>query len=306
MLRFRNCVIHWYTEQALGWGMRILVDIEKRLRQLRDDLLIRRLIRSKPIRRHIMNEFDAVIAFLDDHCLAFDPRDQTIGKRVKQNGGWFREETMLVFESLRSIGRDPAGKVFFEVGANIGTQTVYAMRFGGFTHAICLEPDPRNARLLRINARMNGFGERVSIIPAAAGDKPGRLPLFLSTSNSGAHSLRVARKGQSICVQVVTVDDTLSELGVTADQVGLAWIDAEGYEPEVIAGASSLLAHRIPILIEFNPTVYQSGVGEQLLNGLAECYEHGAVAMVNNQIEWRCTSEIARLSFEKQIDLLFA
>ena len=285
--------------------MQLLVDIEKTFRRWRDELIVKRLIRSKPLRRHIVNEFDAAVAFLDDHCLAFDPRDRTIGQHIWQNGGWFREETMAVFDSLRSIGRDPAGKLFLEIGANIGTQTIYALRFGTFCRAVCFEPEPRNARLLRLNAAMNGLGERVSIISAAAGASPGDLSLFLSGSNHGAHSLRVPRKGESISVKVMTVDDTLSELGITPDQVGLAWIDAEGYEPEVIAGASSLLKYGTPVLIEFNPTVYEAGAGEQLLNSLAERYTRCAVAMAG-PLEWRSARDIACLSCEKQIDLIFA
>lgn len=297
-----------YTPEGIGYNqeMKFLADIEQKLRWMRDDLVIRRLANFRSIRKHIEGEFDAAISFLDDHYLAFDPRDMKIGRSIKEKGGWFRDETIQVFDALNAIGRKTAGQIFLDVGSNIGTQTIYALHFGGFERAICFEPEPRNACLLQINARLNGFSDRIHIITAAAGDSPGRLTLYLSNKNSGAHTLRSVGSNHSISVDVVTVDDTLERLGITADQIGLAWIDVEGFEPEVIAGTSSLLNSKVPFMIEFNPTKYRGNSGKQLLASFAEHYEFAAIGLVKEKIEWWPADEVGSLSIDKQTDLLFA
>ena len=278
--------------------------MENRLRYLRDRFIVGKLARSRLIRRQVAAEFDAVIAFLEDYCLAFDPRDGVIGAEIQKNGGWFLEETVRVLNALNEIGRLTAGKVFVDIGANIGTQTLYALRFGHFDRAVCFEPEPRNVRLLRTNAILNGVEDRIHIVPAAAGDKPGEVAMSISRYNSGAHSLRVRRGDDYVKVKVVTVNEKLFELGISADQVGLIWVDTEGYEPEVISGASCLVEKKRPIVFEFNPAVYPCG-GERLLTFVAANYEVGAV-LRKGTLEWKPARHLASMPFAEQVNLVFA
>ena len=124
------------------------------------------MVKSGQVLR-LYSGLDAAIIDLGDHRLAFDPNDWVIGATIWRQGGWFRQETMRVFEAI------PKGGVFVDVGANIGTQTLYALKFGGFDRAVCFEPEPKNLRSLRINLLINDLTDRVSIVEAAAGAKEG-------------------------------------------------------------------------------------------------------------------------------------
>lgn len=75
------------------------------------------------------------------------------------------------------------GNVVLDVGANVGIYTLLAAKRGARVFAI--EADPRNVEVLRHHVHLNGFDDRVTIFPIAAGDKEGPVTLFRSAGNSG-------------------------------------------------------------------------------------------------------------------------
>ena len=122
---------------------------EKTLRGLRHDLIVKPLVRSRVFRKYYEPGYDAVIIDFGDHHLAFEPNDQFIGASIDHTGGWFRQESQCVFDAL-----PVSGKVFVDVGANIGTQSVYALMFGGFENATtCRHADRRTAASGRLMSR---------------------------------------------------------------------------------------------------------------------------------------------------------
>ena len=109
--------------------------------------------------------------------------------------------------------------MFVDVGANIGTHTVYALRTGRFGRAVAFEPEPKNARLLRMNIEANGLADAVTVIAKAAGEREGSATLYLHPRNKGAHAIGTPPSDdglERIDVPVVRVENALGELGVTA------------------------------------------------------------------------------------------
>lgn len=149
-----------------------------------------------------------------------------------------------VVETLRQRGAYRNG-AFVDVGANIGTTTLTAVASGGFLSAIALEPDAENAALIAASAALNGIADRVRVIRAAALDHSRGARLLRHASSSTRHTIDSDGETE---VPSVTLDE-LELYGV----VGLLWIDAEGSEGQVLAGARDLLRQRPPIVLEFNP-----------------------------------------------------
>jgi FkbM family methyltransferase len=147
----------------------------------------------------------------------------------------------------------PADPVFLEIGANIGTATVSALRRRGFAAAVALEPSPQNHLLLRLNLVANGLEGRVRTIEAAASDQPGELTFDVSHHNSGTH--RVPRPGRGplgddvITVQAVTLDGLVDQGVVDPARVGLIWVDAAGHEAHVLRGGTSVVQAGIPMVL---------------------------------------------------------
>jgi len=265
---------------------------ERTLRDIRDGLFVKPLARSRAFKRHYELDHYAIVVDCGDHRLACDPKDRVIGATVDHSRQWFRLETLSIFDAL-----PVAGKVFVDVGANIGTQTVYALMFGGFEKAICIEPSPKNAALLRVNLAINGLSCRATVVEAAAGARQGRAELSLSAHNGGGHSMAYHRGSETIEVDVVTVDETLASLGVAPDTVGLGWVDVEGYEAEVLAGWRSLAG--TPIMVECQPC--RDSFPMHALSGYRR-WAH----ITGTEIRWRNIGEFDPASHKGEVDLLFS
>jgi FkbM family methyltransferase len=142
---------------------------------------------------------------------------------------------MLILHFLRKED------LFFDVGANVGTNTVLASGVCGAT-TFAFEPDELTSRDLAGNVKINGLGDRVSIHVCALGDAEGDVLFTLG-------------KGAMNCV--TTVDDRYSHRvsqrtldSMTAKRVpAMIKLDVEGYEEQVLRGATRTLADRTLKLI---------------------------------------------------------
>src|SRR5262249_8269922 len=178
-------------------------------------------------------------------------------------------------EVLSAAQRLPANAVFVDVGAHIGTHTIYALRTGRFARAIAFEPEPRNADLLVRNLEANGLSQAAVVVPKAAGAAPGAAVLHLHPRNTGAHAIGEppSVEGRAgLGARAVGVASELERLGVPREPVGLAWADAEGYEPQVLDGLAKLMARAVPITFEFTPSRYGTESKQRLVARLAAHY----------------------------------
>jgi FkbM family methyltransferase len=190
----------------------------------------------------------------DDHTLYVDPRDDKIALKLLTGRPWQRRELAMAIATLREAGAHRPNGIFVDVGANIGAQSVYAMRSGAFARAIAIEPDPHNFDILKRNLTVNGLEDCVKPIAAAASDASGRLQLARHRKNYGAHSVEVAyvpRPAGSLDVAAVALDDLMQRQCIAADDVALVKIDVEGHELAVLEGMTGLRRAGVPVLIEF-------------------------------------------------------
>ena len=126
-----------------------------------------------------------------------------------------------------------------------------------------------------MNVEINGLSEAVVVVRKAAGAATGSAVLHLHPRNTGAHAIGAPPSvdGQaSLSVPVVRVEDELDALGVPPEKVGLLWIDVEGYEPQVLDGLASLIAHSVPIAFEFTPSRYSAEAKRRLVDLLVRNY----------------------------------
>jgi FkbM family methyltransferase len=197
-------------------------------------------------------------------------RDSVITPYSIATSGFQREELDLVLAWCERLGR-PRGGVFLDVGANVGTTTLLAMRSGWFDRAICVEPAPENLELLRLNVETNRFGSRVQIFPVAASRAAGAAKLMMSDDNFGDHRLRSqavssAPRRTSLDVPVLSLDAVLESAQMSPSEVSCVWVDTQGHEGFVLAGATRLIDAGVPFCIEFWPTAYQeTGCLEEVL-----------------------------------------
>ena len=251
--------------------MKIFVPVEERIRHLRDGLFAK--LRSFDWFQTVSllalkDDVVLVTKQFDDHILTFSPRE-TIGKDLFRKGHYQRD---LANRVLDLVGV-PKGKVLLELGANIGTHTVYLMRSGRFDRAVAVEPDPRNLKLLKHNLSLNELSSAVTVFECAAGDNEGSIDLYFGDSNFGASSVIKPNGGsRSVRVSLRRVDGILAESKVNPEDVGLVWMDIEGAEPEALKSMAELVKLRVPILMEYGPWRYGPVKTEQITKYLSDNY----------------------------------
>lgn len=161
--------------------------------------------------------------------------------------------------------------VVYEIGAHIGSWTVFlAKRLArGEVHAF--EPDDENRSQLRANLALNKL-RNVSVHPVAIGDRSGTAPFAVYAEDRDARHSLVPTEGHDRVVDVDTLrlDDVPSRLGIP-EPTALK-IDVEGAEGLVLAGGSSLLARpelRL-VYVEFHARLAKTGWTEA---GILDCLE---------------------------------
>jgi FkbM family methyltransferase len=193
------------------------------------------------------------------------PGDSAIGFSLFANGEFdYADFSRLQTAISSGVVVLPDDAVFLDVGANIGTHTIYAMNSGLFAKAVCFEPDPENFRFLSMNIEENGYGDRCHLLNMALGGEAGTAELELAADNFGDHRIRASaqiadvadqygeNKRKTVAVRMDTLDASLAELGINPAKCFLH-MDVQGFEPYVLEGARGFLASSRTIFTEFWP-----------------------------------------------------
>ena len=149
-----------------------------------------------------------------------------------------------------------------DVGANIGTTCIPALTRGYVQKAIAVEAEPRNFRTLMANAYLNNVHGALTGFNLAAGDQDGQeLSFEISKDNMGDHRVKVSQTdgpyGEGARPQIRVPSQTLDTILKACADLDLhdtvLWMDTQGYEGFVLAGAQNLVRARVPIIMEFWP-----------------------------------------------------
>lgn len=191
--------------------------------------------------------------------------DREIGRRVFVTGAY---ETELFRRTVDVLGRvsglgDLSGRAVLEIGANIGTTSLLFARAANAGRVYAYEPVHSNFSLLRSMVAANALEDVIEIRAAAVSDRIGSAVMELSPINSGDHRLRVPGAAEpplfgentraTIDVALTTVDEEVRSGRLPLSEMALAWIDVQGHEGGVLAGASTLLDSDIPVVVEYWP-----------------------------------------------------
>jgi FkbM family methyltransferase len=129
----------------------------------------------------------------------------------------------------------PAGGVFVDVGANVGTYAmVLARHVGANGKVVAIEPHPVTHARLAFNRAASGFTQ-VVLVAAAAGPTDGELMIETDGDNLGASHI-VSGEGADHAIRVpsLRLERILGDAGV--GHVDALKIDVEGYEDRVLTG----------------------------------------------------------------------
>jgi FkbM family methyltransferase len=175
--------------------------------------------------------------------------DMVIGKSLMENGS-FQEhkirDVVRFLEDHYSLNFD----LFIDVGANIGTHSIFALKENLFKRVVAFEPDTNNTKLLQKNFGINRLSSLLELYCMALSDRPGDLQLELSDYNFGDHRVRV-NNPDSVSVGDETKRLTKEIIATSLDEMssksdlnwsnGLIWMDTQGHEGLIFDGGKKFL-----------------------------------------------------------------
>lgn len=148
----------------------------------------------------------------------------------------------------------------YDIGANIGTICIPAVKRNLVKKAFAVEPVRKNFDLLKVNVMLNDLKNRIDMYNYALGSEDDKnLDIELANDNSGDHRVRLTNlesnlyneKGRQIeKVKSKKFDSLFKNLNKDKD---LVWMDTQGFEPLILDGAKNLIDKEIPLVIEFWP-----------------------------------------------------
>jgi len=192
--------------------------------------------------------------------------DSIIGSMLATHGR-FEEDTLVDVTRFLRLNYGFTPKQFVDIGANIGTHILRALRGGYFATGVAVEMDPDNFRLLECNVRLNLADPSVRLVNTAVGERIGVAKMERSPDNLGDHriqgapSIRQDMYGEknrvSANVPMTTLDQMELDYHLKFDASTLLWIDTQGYEGHVLQGANQIMQRpegdRPIIVLEFWP-----------------------------------------------------
>jgi len=219
--------------------------------------------------------FRAVVPWVDEARMLLGRGDHALSGNLYCGLMEFAEMG-LVLHALRPE------HLFVDVGANLGAYSILASRVVG-AESVALEPVPSTVARLREQAGLNGVGDRVRVLGVGAG---ARREVRSFTRDADATNRVATSRDPERTVEVeVRPLDELAELD--GDRAVFLKIDVEGFEREVLRGASRLLASGrvLAMIVELNGSGAAYGHDDEEVH--EAIVEHGLVPIAYDPLSRR-------------------
>lgn len=190
--------------------------------------------------------------------------NEDVGRAIKYFHKYEKAETEFITSAI-----EQGGKVYIDVGANIGYFTLLLASMAKDAVVHSFEPIPTNFHILALNVEMNQF-RNVVLNNRAVGSEKRFSSEFSVAQDSAYSSFRDTKRKVEIDrieVSVITLDEYIYEKGI--GKVDFIKIDVEGAEKMVLDGAKRLLRdknrHPRMMMIELyddNLKHYSTSIGD--------------------------------------------
>jgi len=138
-----------------------------------------------------------------------------------------------------------------DLGANIGMASAYLHALWPDAEFLCVEPDPRNLRLLTENLSKNGLNARIADCAVGPGSGIARLRFGADPTCSVVDFSPLYSHTESVSVRVETFRNLLDS--VAWGSVDLAKMDIEGAEDSLLGQNNEWLERVGAVVLEIHP-----------------------------------------------------
>lgn len=177
-------------------------------------------------------------------------------------------------KTLKFLKKKPI-KTIYDIGANIGTICIPAIKRGLINNAFAVEPEKKNFELLKLNVSLNNLEDKIKFYNYALSDKDDEIvEMEISSNNYGDHRIKGkinfnthGEEGREIVKVKTKKFDTLFKNINPLEN--LVWMDTQGYEPVILSGAINLIKSKAPLVLEFWPySLKRAGLWDKMLECL--------------------------------------
>jgi FkbM family methyltransferase len=186
-------------------------------------------------------------------------KDMAVGYPLFMTGESDFEKFVQAISLIRQRRGTSTISTLWDIGANIGSICIPAVCRNYLEKAIAFEPEAELHKLLRANIILNEVDGRISTFRTALGKGHSKALLTMSDGNTGDYRIAGTsfendamgeRSRRQKVIDVAPLDDFADrfEVGKT-----LLWLDVQGYEGFVLAGAEKILKSAPPLVTEFWP-----------------------------------------------------
>jgi FkbM family methyltransferase len=197
---------------------------------------------------HVNKKFKKEVLSKKFEIYLIPSRDTTIGKHLFINGDFDLNKLMKVNNLINLKNR-----TLIDVGANLGSICIPAVRRKIVQNAIAIEPDKDTFVYLEKNISLNLI-DNIKTINAIAGAEIGSAIFGSKTINPGDSKVvnkeNILEFQDSYPLPEITLNSLFEDV---KQEKFLIWIDAQGYEPNILEGASSFTSVSTPMVIEVFP-----------------------------------------------------
>lgn len=183
--------------------------------------------------------------------------DKIIGRSLYINGTFEFDQFL---HTLEILGNKIKTETLVDIGANIGSICIPAVKRGIFKNCLAIEPEPYNFDLLTKNIFINGLSNKIKTFNIALGQFDNeKIKFELSENNYGDHRIKSSSteknyydedKRKIIDIEMKRLDTVIQDTDLKGT---LLWMDVQGYEGFVLEGAMHILNKKPPLVIEFWP-----------------------------------------------------
>ncbi len=163
-------------------------------------------------------------------------------------------ETIIIADQYCAKKFIKDDSVVIDAGANIGIFSLYVSHLAPQGKIYSFEPTKDTFQVLNKNIISNNLENRISVHNLALGDKIGETELIIAQSdflnlgnaiiNNNIEPKTTSNQKQP--VKMITIDDFVKENKIT--KVDFVKIDTEGYEKQIIKGASETIKRFGPVI----------------------------------------------------------
>jgi len=191
----------------------------------------------------------ALVLWLETRTLTLRTRRSNLRIAVPLIDAWPAFEVHALGEyNVPKIGWDGLSCVL-DVGAHVGSFALWVAERSE-CKIVAVEPNPIARKLLARNTA--AIRDRVKVVGAAIGGRPGSLTLFGFGEPSTSSLTEVAQRGDKVDVIVITLEQLIDESGF--QKIDLLKMDIEGQEQEVFHTITDSVLRRVrQVIVECHP-----------------------------------------------------